>query len=60
MNDKPAPTRPARWWQKLICWAQGHNLVGVDLPEGWSWQTCRTCGQPVEGFRRSGEPPRPA
>jgi hypothetical protein len=45
------PVRPARWWQKLICWTQGHNLIGVELPEGYSWQTCRTCGQPIEGYR---------
>lgn len=62
MDDRePTPlTRPARWWRRVatrvvpevICWAQGHNLAGIDLPEGWSQQTCRTCGQPVWGFRR--------
>jgi hypothetical protein len=36
----------------LICWAQGHNLVGVDLPTGWSQQRCLTCGRMVEAFKR--------
>jgi hypothetical protein len=45
MSDKPAPVRPARWWEKVVCSTQGHNL-----PEGFSWQICRTCAQPVKGF----------
>jgi len=36
-----------------VCLAQGHNLVGVALPVGWSWQICRMCGQPIRGFRRA-------
>jgi hypothetical protein len=43
MSDKPAPVRPARWWEKVVCSTQGHNLIGV----GFSWQICRTCAQPV-------------
>lgn len=40
------------WLKKLICLAQGHNLIGVDLPEGWSWQICRTCGDEIRAWRR--------
>jgi len=40
------------WWRRLVCWAQGHNLIGVDLPVSCSWQTCRTCGERVHAFRR--------
>jgi hypothetical protein len=39
--------------RRLVCWAQGHNLVGVDLPLGWSRQMCATCGREVDAFRRS-------
>lgn len=40
--------------RRLVCLLQGHNLIGVKLPDlhgadGWSWQTCRTCGEQVRG-----------
>jgi len=43
--------RAPRWWRRLVCLAQGHNLIGVDLPEGWSVQACRTCDAQVHGYR---------
>lgn len=37
-----------RWLARLVCWAQGHNLVGMTMPPGRSWQECRTCGKWIE------------
>jgi hypothetical protein len=38
--------------RRVVCWAQGHNLVGIDLPPGWSEQRCKTCGQLVGAWKR--------
>lgn len=40
------------WLARAVCFLQGHNLIGMDLPVGWSVQTCRTCGRPTEAFVR--------
>lgn len=30
---KSVPARAARWWQEIVCGAQGHDLIGIALPE---------------------------
>lgn len=44
--------------RRVACGMQGHDLVGVELPQGWSQQRCRTCGELVDAFRRPSEPIR--
>lgn len=38
--------------RRLVCWVQGHNLIGVNLPAGWSKATCRMCGREIDAFKK--------
>lgn len=38
--------------KRLRCWAMGHNLIGLDLPPGWSVRPCLDCGRDINAFRR--------
>lgn len=46
--------RAPRWLRRLVCLAQGHNLIGVELPDGWSQQICRTCDEQVQAHAPRG------
>ncbi len=42
----------AEIWHRVLCFLTGHNLIGADLPRGWSRQPCTTCGLSVDAYRK--------